>query len=135
MNLRAKAVITAVGVSSAAIILVCSLVIGGYLSNKLLPVLAFCLFWSNYVFFRATAQNAVTPNDPRPRILWKFCAALGTAGIYFAGALWALISFLNEREWYEIVGTFFSAGIGIFMLGVSKKLSASARDRAGDLAK
>jgi hypothetical protein len=53
---------------------------------------------------------------------WKFWATLATAGVYFAGALWGIILFAREREWYEIFGAAFAAGFGAFLLAISRRL-------------
>jgi hypothetical protein len=122
MALKTKTIMVVVAISSFAVILIAILAIEGYLSGRLLPIVGFCLLWSNYVFFRATLQNSGTIEDSHSTISWRFCAALGSAGIYFAGALWGLILFLTERQWYMIIGTVFSTAIGVFVLNVSRRL-------------
>jgi hypothetical protein len=109
-----KTILIAVAADSLVISFAAMLVVNGVLSTALLAALGFFLFWANYMFVQARSRPVGTS--------WKSLSLEGTAGIYFSGALWGLVSLARDREWNQIFGPVIALAIGTFCLSRSRRL-------------
>ena len=124
-----KTVLIAVAISAVVLSIVAILAVNKLVTVRLLPIIGFCLFWANYVFLRMAKLRRENEQAPAR---WKFAGVLATAGIYFAGALWGIMLFAREREWYGIAGAAVAIVIGGFCLVMSARLQRRyLREREG----
>ena len=109
----------AIAITTVLVSIVAVLAVNQFVTARSLPIIGFCLFWANYVFLRMAKLRRENEQTPAR---WKFAGVLATAGIYFAGALWGIMLFASEREWYEIAGAAVAIVIGGFCLVMSARL-------------
>jgi hypothetical protein len=121
MSGETRRIFLAIGLDIVAVALIGVLVSIGFLPSRLLPVASFCLFWANYLFFRSMALPTGNRDRKFPVSNWKFLALMSTAGVYFAGALWGIILYVNDHELYALLGTGFSTCVGLLCVRAAHK--------------
>lgn len=122
MRSRIGKILIAVAVDVVAVSITVFLALRGVLSLQSLPLVSFCLFWGNYVFLLATTTSGHPKEGSGPQGPWKLLAVVGVAGVYFAGALWGIILYVSEREWYELLAAAFAVGVGTFCLAMARRI-------------
>jgi hypothetical protein len=110
-----RLILMMVGVNTLAVMCVSVLAIHQVLSANTLPVIAFGLFWANYILFRINHLRVRDKHD-HLQVWWKASGLLATAGVYFAGALWGITIFFREGGWIDLFGAMFAVAIGLFCI-------------------
>jgi hypothetical protein len=121
LSAEKKKILGAVGVDTVVVALIAWLVVNGFTSLRVVPIVSFCLFWANFVFLRILTRSREIRNSNETDDNWKFLALMTVAGVYFAGAVWGIILFVNEHELYGLLGTVFSTCFGAFCMRKAQK--------------
>jgi len=100
------------------------LVVGGLFSTAVLAALGFLLFWANQMFFQARSHPTGTS--------WKSLALEATAGIYFSGAVWGVVTLARDRNWNQLFGPIIAGAIGALCLSRGRRLRVANEGRCGD---
>jgi hypothetical protein len=122
---QTKLILGAIGADVVAVVLIGLLTMHSFVPSRLLPIISFCLFWANFVYFRLLTFLKRGNEGSHSFVTWKYIACMATAGIYFAGAIWAIILSVQDHEFYGLLGTAFSACVGIFCLRMAQRQLAA----------